>query len=397
MRFHSATATGADLEAACRSVASAIRQGLGPGPIDLAIVFASPRYGAGIDRLPVLLHELLSARTQIGCTGAALIGDGHLLANRHGITVLAGRLPGVELHAMAIANGDLPDPDAPPSAWRSLLPIHHEDVRGMLVLTEPFHGDATALLAGLDYGWPNAPKVGGVASGSNHPDGNVVFVGRTVHRTGAVLLAMAGDVTLQAVMSQGCRPIGRSGRITKAERNRLVAIDDSPARMFVEEQLMALADQDLDLAERSPLFLGIDVNPFAATATARSNYLVRNILGIDPDSGNVLVSDHLAVGRRIQLHLRDAATSQHDLHTRLAATHPHTAQAALLFRCLGREGADHDTFAALANGVPLVGFHCNGEIGPVGGSTHLQGYTAAFGLLRRRPQPPIDLPPNELP
>jgi small ligand-binding sensory domain FIST len=392
MRFHSATATGADLEAACRTIASAIRQGLGPGPIDLVIAFASPRYGASIERLPVLLHELLGAHAQLGCTGAALIGNGQLIAGRHSITVLAGRLPGVELHAVALSNGDLPDPDAPPSSWHRLLPLAPEQVRGILVLSEPFHGDAAALLAGLDYGWPDAPKIGGVASGSNHPDGNVLFTGRTVHRTGAVVLAMAGDIVLQPVVSQGCRPIGRAGRITKAERNRLVAVDDSPARIFVEEQLMALADDDLDLAERSPLFLGIDADPFASKTTARSGYLVRNILGIDPDSGNVLVGDHLAVGRRVQLHLRDASTSEHDLHLRLTAANPHTAQAALLFRCLGREGADHDTFAALANGVPLVGFHCNGEIGPVGGTTHLHGYTAALALLRRRPQPPDEMP-----
>ncbi|MEO6596276.1 MAG: hypothetical protein ABIP94_16125, partial [Planctomycetota bacterium] len=96
MRFHSATAVGADLEAACRSVAEKVRAGLGSGPIDLMVVFASPRYGANIDHLPVLLHELLGARTLIGCSGAALVGEGQVIGNRHSITVLAGRLPGVQ-------------------------------------------------------------------------------------------------------------------------------------------------------------------------------------------------------------------------------------------------------------------------------------------------------------
>lgn len=390
MRFHCATAMGADLEAACRNAATAIRQGLGPGPIDLLIAFASPRYGASIDRLPVLLHELLGARTQLGCSGAALIGDGELIANRHGITVLAGRLPGVELQAVAIGNADLPDADGPPSGWHQLLPATQAPLRGMLVLTEPIHCDTRALLAGLDYGWPTVPKVGGVASGSRHPEGHVLFTGRTVYRSGAIVLAMAGDVTLDAVMSQGCRPIGRPGRITKAERNRLVSVDHSPARTFVEEQLAALVDADLDLAERSPLFLGIGSDPFARQAPAHGRFLVRNILGIDPDSGNLLVGDHLSVGRHVQLHLRDAATSEQDLQARLAEASPHTAAAALLFRCLGREGADHTTLAELAPGVPLAGFHCNGEIGPVGSVTHLHGYTAAIALLRRRA--PADQP-----
>lgn len=381
MRFHCAIAGGADPEAACRSVAADVQQALGPGPIDLAVLFASPRYGASLDRLPVLMHELLGARTSIGCTGAALVGAGRLLANQPGIGVLAGRLPGVDLQAVAIGNGDLPSADAPPSAWHRLLAGTNGPLRGMLMLTEPFHCDARALLAGLDYGWPGVCKVGGIASGSRHPEGHALFAGRTTHRSGAVVLTMAGDIALDAVVSQGCRPIGRPGRITKAERNRLVTVDDSPAKHFVEEQLSGLPSRDLELAERSPLFLGIGSDPFAQVAPARGQFLVRNILGIDPDSGNLVVGDHLAVGRHVQLHLRDAQSSEQDLRALLARAKPQTAEAAMLFRCLGREGADHERFAAEAPGVPLAGFHCNGEIGPVGGRSFLHGFTATMALF----------------
>ena len=331
-----------------------------------------------------MLHELLGAGTQIGCSGAALIGEGQVFANRHAITVLAGRLPGVRLDATAIANGDLPDADAPPSAWHRLLPPIEQTRRGMLVLCEPFQCDARALLAGLDYGFPEVPKIGGIASGSRHPEGHVLFVGRNAHHSGAIVLSMAGDIELLPIVAQGCRPFGRTGRISKADRNRLVAVDDAPARTFVEEQLAALTSEDLHLAEQSPLFLGIASDPFAATVPMQGEFLVRNILGIDPDSGNLLVGEHLAIGRQVQLHMRDVTSSEQDLQQRLARAKPDTAEAALLFRCLGREGADHEQFARQANGVPLVGFHCNGEIGPVGATTHLHAYTAAFALLRRR-------------
>lgn len=72
MQFHSAIATGAEPEAACRMAAQSVQQALGPGPIDLAMVFVSPRYGAMVDRVPVLLHDLLGPRTLVGCSGAAL-------------------------------------------------------------------------------------------------------------------------------------------------------------------------------------------------------------------------------------------------------------------------------------------------------------------------------------
>jgi small ligand-binding sensory domain FIST len=28
----------------------------------------------------------------------------------------------------------------------------------------------------------------------------------------------------------------------------------------------------------------------------------------------------------------------------------------------------------------MTGFFCNGEIGPIGGSTYLHGYTSVFGI-----------------
>ena len=64
---------------------------------------------------------------------------------------------------------------------------------------------------------------------------------------------------------------------------------------------------------------------------------------------------------------------------------------ALLFSCLGR-GAwlygvpdhDSDAFRRHVGAVPLGGFFCNGEIGPVHGSTFLHGYTSSFGLFRGR-------------
>lgn len=383
MRFHSALATGAELEAACRQAATAIHEGLGPGPIDLAMVFASPRYGASIDRLPVLLHELLGARTLVGCSGGAVADGAQVLENRHALVVLAGRLPGVQVDAVAVGTGDLPDMDGPPQAWRELLPPCALPRRGMIVLCEPFHLDARALLSGLDFGFPGLPKVGGIASGSRHPEGHTLFLGRNTYRAGAVVVSFAGDVRLDAVIAQGCRPIGRPGRVTKADRNRLVAVDDRPARVFLEEQLSALPQADQELVERSPLFLGIASNPFAKREPTAGDFLIRNILGVD-GGGDLVVADHLPIGRHVQLHLRDAASGVADLVQQLQRVQPATATAGVMFRCLGRDGPDHAQFTAAAPRVPLAGLHCNGEIGSLGDVTHLHAYTAAFALLRPR-------------
>jgi small ligand-binding sensory domain FIST len=92
----------------------------------------------------------------------------------------------------------------------------------------------------------------------------------------------------------------------------------------------------------------------------------------------------------VQFHLRDARTSADDLD-QLLARHRGTPAGSLLFSCLGRGThlygrADHDTDLVRRHfgDVPLGGFFCNGEIGPVQGTTFLHGYTSAFGLFRPR-------------
>lgn len=381
MKFHSALAESADLEEACEAVASELRRYLSPGEVDLLVVFASAGYGPDLDRLPVLLQEKIGAKTLVGCTGSGQLHELAMQEATPALSVLAARMPNAQVAATAIANADLPHADAPPSAWRQLLPASEHPTRGIVVLGEPFECDMRALIAGLDFVLPEIPKVGGLASGSHHPNGNALFCGRRRINQGAVVLTFSGDIAVEAVVAQGCRPIGKAGRITKADRNRLAQVDNIPVKHFVENQLRTLPESDMHLADGSPLFLGIASDPFTTVEPTAGDFLVRNVLGID-DSGHLVVGENLSVGRSVQLHLRDGSSGLDNLQSQLERSHVDQARAALMFRCVGREGQDHERFASLAPGVPLAGCTCNGEIGPVGVVTHLHGYTAACLLLR---------------
>jgi len=123
---------------------------------------------------------------------------------------------------------------------------------------------------------------------------------------------------------------------------------------------------------------------------SQGDFLIRNVLGLDGKTGAVAVGALLRTGMVVQFHLRDARTSADDLDTMLARYGEKPA-GSLLFSCLGRGQhlygrADHDTDLARRHlgDVPLGGFFCNGEIGPVQGTTFLHGYTSAFGLFRPR-------------
>ena len=100
----------------------------------------------------------------------------------------------------------------------------------------------------------------------------------------------------------------------------------------------------------------------------------------------------LREGQLVQFHLRDKDMSSEDLRLVLnrykAKEHSKKAAGALLFSCLGRgqylygkPNHDSDMFRDQLGDIPLGGFFCNGEIGPVGKPTFLHGYTSSFGIF----------------
>jgi len=123
------------------------------------------------------------------------------------------------------------------------------------------------------------------------------------------------------------------------------------------------------------------------------DFLVRNIVGGNQDTGTLSVGELLNEGQTVQFHGRDAETSAQDLDhmlTQYSARKPiYEETGALLFSCLGRGEhlygrPDHDSemFCSKISSMLMIGFFCNGEIGPIGGSTFLHSYTSAFGVFR---------------
>lgn len=395
MWFRTALSTETDLEQACREAASLATKELDDvgdgGGVDLCIAFASPSYGS-LDGVGDLLSDCTGARRLVGCSGGGIIGAGLEVEGHSAVSVTVARLPGVDVAVRHLLDEALPDPDAPPHAWAELLGASPDSARGFVVMPEPFSFRADVLLAGLDYAFPHAPKVGGIASGGEHPGGNALLVDRGTHSAGAAVLALSGAIDVTTVVAQGCKPFGRAAPITRCEGHHLHTIEGKPAVEFLREQIESIDGSDLELARRSPLFLGIAMDPFRMDAPGAGDFLVRNLIGHDRTTGMLAVGERLATGRIVQFHLRDARTSAQDLRASLDRGRREQApRGALLFSCLGRgshlygvAGHDSRVFKERIGDAPLAGFFCNGEIGPVGGATHLHGYTSAFALLHPR-------------
>ncbi|HVO27324.1 MAG TPA: FIST N-terminal domain-containing protein [Candidatus Margulisiibacteriota bacterium] len=390
MRWASAVADAPLLEEAARTVASQLRVQLGNVRPDLLVVFVSMHHAAHFDALPTLLATLFDARVLIGCSAGGVIGAGREIEQRPGLSVTAALLPGVDVVPFHVAP-DAPLGEQPAAVWEQRLGVPVQQQPAFVLLPEPFSCDVEAFVRGLDRVYLRSHTVGGLASGGRHAGSNALFLGRRVHRGGLVGVALTGDIEVDTIVAQGCRPIGQPMFVTKCQGNVLWELDGASAVQVLRDLYEQLDPTDQELAQHS-LFLGI-VMTEDRQEYRQGDFLIRNIMGMDPARGVLAVGALLRETSVVQFHLRDAKTSGADLAQLLARYEPGATapQGALLFSCLGRGvhlygRPDHDTdaFRERFPAVALAGFFCNGEIGPVHGTTFLHGYTSSFGLFRRR-------------
>ena len=382
-------------EEALDECALAIATGLGKGvEPDLVVVFASAHHDEGDGSLLDGVRARFPHAAVIGCSGAGVIGGGHEVEDAPGFSLTAGHLPDVTIRGFHVASDDLPSADAPPEAWADRLDVPLDTDPSFVLLADPFTLDADALLVGMDYAFPGSAKIGGLASGSAGPSRpHALYLNETTYREGAVGIALFGNVVVDTVVAQGCRPIGEPMRVTGVDRNVLLSLDGEPPINRLQQVYERSSERDRELVQRN-LFMGIAMDPLLETAQA-GDFLIRNVMGMDPQRGAIAIGATLQEGQLVQFHVRDADTSAEDLRLALAAYHRTAGErspaGALLFSCTGRGrhlygSVDHDTgiFDELVGSMPLGGFFCNGEIGPVANTTYLHGYTSSFAIFRAR-------------
>ena len=395
MKWVSVLSQAPDLSGALEECARQIGERWeGTGSMDLVVAFASPHFASGYERLPGELRQRFPDATLLGCSGAGVIGDGQEVEERPGLSLTVAHLPGVSVQAFHLVQEDLPTPDAPPDAWVERVGTGPEELPQFLLLVEPYSIQGEELLAGLDYAYPGSVKIGGLASGGRSSSSQALFLDDVTYREGAVGVALSGNILVDTVVAQGCRPIGEPMRVTQAQRNILMELDGEPPLHALQRVYRGLPARDQELVQRN-LFLGIAMDPLQERSGA-GEFLVRNLMGADTQRGILTVGALLQEGQVVQFHVRDATTSAEDLGQCLGDFRAHSPDAppegALLFSCTGRGmhlygRPDHDTgvFRDTVGEVPLAGFFCAGEIGPVGGATYLHGFTSSFAIFRSRP------------
>jgi small ligand-binding sensory domain FIST len=386
MKFFSAVSQNESTDAAVDEVIAATRAG-GVEP-DVAFLFFTAHHRDEAERFVERLWLELDPQVMVGCSGEGVIGGEVEVERAPGMSLLVGQMPRVRLHPFHIGADD----------WRPLVGdpellaervAHGGETRALIGFGDPFTTPTTDFLGLLDTHLPGVPLIGGMASSARQPGENVLVRNDQVFTDGFVGVSLSGPVEIETVVSQGCRPIGRSMVITKARQNVIEQLGGRPALAALRETIEALDDADKGLLSNG-LLIGRAISEYRESF-GRGDFLVRNLMGVDQESGAIAVAEYVRPGQTVQFHVRDAATAGEDLTLLLEPQRQGARPAAggLLFSCNGRgtrmfDASCHDIKASreAMPQTPVAGFFAAGELGPVGGKNFIHGHTASLALIR---------------
>ena len=240
-----------------------------------------------------------------------------------------------------------------------------------------------------------SPVFGGLASGVFADQTTQVYLNGEVFEEGGVAISVGGDVKLAGVISQGCTPIGETWTLTRVEQNLIHQIANRPAYEVLAETVNQLSAEE-QRKVRGNLFIGLVVNEYLEDFH-RGDFLVRNLLGGDPQTGVLAVGAMPRAGQTMQFQRRDAGRRQRGHERTAGRARKQLGGATVYGGCLcccngrgkhlfGSSGHDAQMVQKQFGGIGLAGFFCNGEIGPVGEKNFLHGYTASLALFVKKEQ-----------
>ena len=310
----------------------------------------------------------------VGTTGFGVAGNGVELYDQPAVSLLVGSFPQAGFRILPPVaqdqDGFLSASDVWLSQQQPLFGVVHGDPRNPMLpdlIAGLSEQTSSFLVGGQRLG---RPRRGGGAAGRRGLGGRPV--GRALFGQG---LAVA------AGLSQGCQPIGPGRRITAGERNIVMTLDERPALEALLEDLGLESAEELQQAGSSTLV----AFPIAGSDTG--DYLVRNLMGIDPERGWLAIGDMVETGRDMMFCRRDGHAAEADLKRMLNQVKGRLngpPRGGLYFSCIARgvnlfgpDSAELRLIRAELGDLPLAGFYANGEIS----NNRLYGYTGVLALF----------------
>ena len=385
MRFASSIVHANSAAEAVDKLLEPISERITPGMVDLAMLFATPHFDDELEGVVDRVGSAFSTAVLMGCTAEGTIGVQREIERMPSMSLLVGSLPEVRVRPFHIQQRQLETAVTEPD-WERMVAVSPDSGPVFIALADPFSVAIHDFLEGLNESYPGAPLVGGVASAARQPKQNRLVLNGEIHCEGLIGVSLTGRLSVETVVSQGCRPIATPFVITKGERNVIHELGGKAALERLHEVLVGLSAEDEELARQS-LFVGRVIDEYKGRF-GRGDFLIHNIMGVDRKSGAIGIAGRARVGATVQFHVRDAKSADEDLRAMLSPKGGRDYRGAMLFGCNGRgsqmwpsAGHDAGVVGELFGELPLAGFFCGGEFGPVGGKNFVHGFTASIAFF----------------
>lgn len=372
-RFPYAHATGSDW----RSICDHLLEQLADRQPDqdwgrLAFIYADHSLAADSDRILDFLRGHTDIPHWVGTVGLGLCSTGRETYEEPAIAVLVTDWDEADFRVLPSITENPAEALAATADWRARTLAYFAVIHG-----DPSNEHAPELLEALSNDLEGGFLVGGLTSS----EGLQVQYADTVTGGGVSGVLLSGKLKLATGLSQGCSLIGQKHAITACQRNIIKTLDGRPALDVLKEDIGEILARDLTRIG-GYIFVALPIK-----GSDTGDYLVRNLVGIDPNDGLIAIGDLPQEGMTLQFAKRDAQTAREDLVRMVRKVKERIVgepKGALYHSCLGRGrhlfGDDSEELKLIQDelgDIPLVGFYANGEI-----SHHrLYGYTGVLTVF----------------
>jgi small ligand-binding sensory domain FIST len=189
------------------------------------------------------------------------------------------------------------------------------------------------------------------------------------------------EVIVATRLTQGCLPIGPRHVITRSRHNIVIELDGRAALDVLRQDVGETLWDNLQ-AMGGTLFAGLPSKGGCA-----DDYLIRNLIGVDPVHKVVAISDVAEQGSKLMFCRRDVDAAREDMGRMLDSIKSGLfgrPRGAIYYSCVGRgknlfslPAEELKMVSESLGAVPLVGFFCAGEIS----HNRLYAYTGVLTLF----------------
>jgi small ligand-binding sensory domain FIST len=360
---------------------------------NLGVVYLSAEYAAHADDIVALLEERTGVRDWAGTCGHAIVSTGVEYDSEPAIAIMLLDLPA---DSFRVFSGAMPPPLAGERTQSGALAA-----QAALIHADPATPDLAELIGDMAGKVGGGMMFGGSASGQVEP---LIQVANQVLSGGLSGVVFSSEVDLRMRVTQGCSPLAGEHVISACQSNLIRTLDGRPALdvlladLGVSEDARRSSDGETLLralpAERvrNGLLVGLadgDAPP-RGPRPGFGDYVVRNLVGIDPHNRLLAVAAVPQEGDRAVFCTRDAQAARADLMricTELREeleTDSLEIRGAIYVSCVARGRAlfgsgsvEIGLLQSQLGEFPLVGFFANGEIA----DHRLYGYTGVLALF----------------